>query len=233
MDIDALIPARGGSKRIPGKNMKLLNGMPLVYWTIKAAKEAGIFRRVVVSTEDAEIKEFCEQYCEVVDRPVEFAADDSPDIEWVSHFLSNYTHSDDFMVLRPTSPFRTVSSICDAESYYDNGYTSSVRTVTAVSQHPLKTWMFAGGKYFIKPFVDYGKINGHEPHTLPYCNLPLLFIQTGSIEVSNINNVFDLKDISGATVGPLFSFGPEAHDLNTPEDWVIAEWYLKEGMVTL
>ncbi len=127
----ALIPARGGSKRIPGKNIRELAGRPLLAYAIESAFESGRFSRVLVSSDDSKTLEIAASLgADCVRRPPGFASDVSPDIDWVKHALraANYVvysassaesgSSDDdessidtFSILRPTSPFRTAKTI--------------------------------------------------------------------------------------------------------------------------
>src|ERR1700750_2291048 len=103
----ALVPARGGSVRVPGKNVALLAGHPLIAYTIAAALESEIFTDVVVSTDSPEIATISERYgARGVERPAELATEISPDVEWVVHAMNGHDE-DAFALLRPTSPFRT------------------------------------------------------------------------------------------------------------------------------
>jgi len=115
--IIALIPARSGSKRVKGKNIKSLNGHPLMAYTISAAIESKVFTDIIVSTDSEEYAEIAKYYGASVPflRPSEYASENSPDIEWVSFTLQrlkqmgkNYSH---FSILRPTSPFRKAETI--------------------------------------------------------------------------------------------------------------------------
>lgn len=107
----AVIPARGGSKRVPRKNIRLFRGKPLIQWTIEAAQDSGYLDRIIVSTEDGEIaqisKELC---CPVLIRPWELAEDDSKSEDVVRHALKTYP-SDIVVLLQPTSPLRTARDI--------------------------------------------------------------------------------------------------------------------------
>ena len=101
-----LIPARGGSKRVTRKNIRNVNGMPLLYWSIKYAKESKKIEKLIVSTEDREIKRMAESYnVEVLDRPKELSEDGSPDHGFLKHALENY-ESENVVLLRPTTPMR-------------------------------------------------------------------------------------------------------------------------------
>src|SRR5262245_20477732 len=102
-----LIPARAGSKRVPNKNVRVLNGHPLLAYSISAALDSGVFGKVLVSTESPEIAELARRYGADVPflRPAELAGDKSPDIEWVQHTLRELQqrgeHYDCFSILRP------------------------------------------------------------------------------------------------------------------------------------
>ena len=116
VSIVALIPARSGSKRIVDKNIKLLNGHPLIAYTITAAIDSGVFGEIIVSTDSEKYKEISEYYgASVSFRPEKFAGDNSPDIEWVTYTLNELMNEerkfDYFSILRPTSPFRTPKTI--------------------------------------------------------------------------------------------------------------------------
>src|SRR4029079_10852633 len=108
----ALIPARQGSKRVVGKNVRPLRGHPLIAYTISAALDSGVFDSVIVSTDSDEIGAIARHYGAEVPflRPAAMAGDQSPDIEWVDFTLDALEHSgrryDCFALLRPTSPFR-------------------------------------------------------------------------------------------------------------------------------
>src|SRR2546425_9002622 len=113
----ALIPARSGSKRVKQKNIRPLAGHPLLAYSIAAARESGIFRSVLVSTDSEEIAAIARSYGAEVPflRPAAMAADHSPDIEWIEHLLVELGRRDRvydcFAILRPASPFRRVGTI--------------------------------------------------------------------------------------------------------------------------
>ncbi|MCA8938221.1 MAG: acylneuraminate cytidylyltransferase family protein [Planctomycetes bacterium] len=113
----ALIPARGGSKGLPGKNVVPLAGKPLIAWTIEAAIDSGLFERVAVSTDDQEIAEVAERFNAKVPfmRPAELASDSARTIDVAKHALAHYDalgrHFDAIVVLQPTSPLRNAQDI--------------------------------------------------------------------------------------------------------------------------
>ena len=167
----ALIPARGGSKRVVGKNIRHLAGHPLIAYTICAALDSGVFEKVLVSSDSTEILDIAARYgADCLRRPDDLATDTSPDIEWVGHALdavgdvgvitaameghepanafsivdndSGFMY-DTFSILRPTSPFRKPETIQRAfEDWKAVGEAyTSLRAVERVSQHPAKMWV--------------------------------------------------------------------------------------------
>jgi CMP-N-acetylneuraminic acid synthetase len=108
----AVIPARGGSKRCPGKNLKEFHGKTLLYWSIEAGKASKYIDHLVVSTEDAGIK-WCAQSLgvEVIDRPVKFADDNAINEDVLRHAWAQDTQYDWIVLLQPTSPLRTGTDI--------------------------------------------------------------------------------------------------------------------------
>lgn len=109
----AIIPARGGSKGVPRKNIRDLAGKPLIAWTIEEAKKSKYITRLILSSEDEEIIEAAKKYgCEVpFVRPIELAQDNTPGIEPVLHAIEKCPGYDYVLLLQPTSPLRTVEDI--------------------------------------------------------------------------------------------------------------------------
>lgn len=106
-----VIPARGGSKEIPRKNIRICAGKPLIAWTIEAAKRAKLLNRFVVSTEDPEIAEISKKYdAEVINRPLEFATDEATTLSVLQHVLL-LIEADTIVLLQPTSPIRDAGLI--------------------------------------------------------------------------------------------------------------------------
>ncbi len=135
----AIIPARGGSKGIPRKNVKLLAGKPLIAWTIEEAKKSKYIDKLILSSEDAEIIKVAQKWgCEApFVRPPELARDDTPGIEPVLHALNALKEKYDYVVLlQPTSPLRQVDDIDGCiEACFDANALSCV-SATEVTQHP-------------------------------------------------------------------------------------------------
>lgn len=219
--IVALVPARRGSVRVPGKNTRVLAGHPLVAYTIAAARESGIFDAVLVSTDDEETAAIAERYGASVPglRPASMATATSPDIEWVRHVIDGRTF-DAFSILRPTSPFRRGATIARAwaelRSVPD---ADSVRAVRRVREHPGKMWRREGS--FIVPLLP--QSNDEVPtHSRQTAALEEVFVQDSSLEVAWSRLVAD-GEIAGGRVLP-FDCGPvEGFTIDYPDDWDEAE----------
>lgn len=136
----AIIPARGGSKRLPGKNIALLAGKPLIAHTIETAQKSQYIDRIVVSTDDKKIADVSQKYgAEIIERPKEFAEDQSPVHQAVEHALSQLvkTHQyiPDFVVLlQPTSPLRTIEDISRALDLFLKNPCESVISISESGQ---------------------------------------------------------------------------------------------------
>lgn len=245
----ALIPARGGSKRVPGKNTKLLAGHPLLAYTICAALDSGCFEKVLVSSDDTKTLDIAARYgADCLRRPDEFASDTSPDIEWVRHALDAFRPPwdnireaiiqkqcvyDTFSILRPTSPFRKPETIRRAFEDWNeaNGLTnaySSLRAVERVSQHPGKMWRIQGRE--LVPIL----MQPQQPwHDSQYTVLPEVWVQNASLEIAHVSTVLNTGTISGQRVMAFRTSEEEGYDVNTEYDWRIAEEMLDEGIVSL
>ena len=138
----ALIPARGGSKGIPRKNIRSIAGKPLIAWTIEAARAAEGIERVVVSTEDEEIAEVAREWGAESPfmRPAELASDEAPGIAPVLHAVEQLPGHDDLVLLQATSPLRTAAQIDALLAFARESGASSVVSVREVDDHPA--WMF-------------------------------------------------------------------------------------------
>lgn len=144
-----IIPARGGSKGIPRKNIKEFAGKPLIAWTIESAKAAGVFDRIIVSTDDKEISEIAQHYEADVPflRPSELAQDDTPTISVIVHAVQwlEENQEDSFeciVLLEPTFPLRTPQHIKEALSLFNEGDADSVVSVVPVPGHFNPHWQF-------------------------------------------------------------------------------------------
>jgi CMP-N,N'-diacetyllegionaminic acid synthase len=235
----AFIPARSGSKRIPGKNVRLLGGHPLLAYAVATARASGVFDRVIVSTDSRDVADIAASYGAEVPflRPAEFAEDRSPDIEWVRHAIGWLrAHGDDvdvFAILRPTSPLRRADTIRSAVSVLRaDTEADSLRGVEPVSQHPGKMWVAEADAPRMRPLLDDG--GAHPPwHSTPYQALPSVLVQNASLEVARVRCVDEHDTIAGRQIIPFVLPGYEGFDLNQPVDWLVLEHLLESGETSL
>ncbi|MGE3274277.1 MAG: acylneuraminate cytidylyltransferase family protein [Vicinamibacterales bacterium] len=233
----ALIPARMGSKRVPGKNIRALGGHPLLAYTIAPALASGVFTRVIVSTDSEEIAAIARHYGAEVPflRPAAFAGDTSPDIEWVEHTLATLGEAggvpDAFSLLRPTSPFRTPDTIRRAwQAFVDDPRADSLRAVEKCTQHPGKMWVVRGNR--LLPLLPFGP--AEQPwHSSQYQSLPPVYVQNASLEIAWTRIVFDGRTIAGETILPFLTDELEGFDINNRFDWLLAEHLLASGEARL
>jgi CMP-N,N'-diacetyllegionaminic acid synthase len=233
----ALIPARGGSKRVPRKNIKVLAGHPLLAYSIAAARESRLFADVIVSTEDDEIARVARHYGASVPfmRPQALAGDKSPDIEWVSHALETLRDDgknfDCFSILRPSNPLRQASTIRRAwDLFSGEPGAESLRAVEKCRQHPGKMWVVEGNR--MRPLLSGGPTNPPW-HSTPYDALPPVYVQNASLEIARTAVVFEKHSISGDQIVPFFTDLYEGLDINYAEDWRLVEELVASNAVTL
>jgi CMP-N-acetylneuraminic acid synthetase len=125
----AIIPARGGSKGLPGKNIRELCGKPLIAWSIEAAKKSKKLDRIVVSTDSEDIANVSRQFdCEVLMRPSQLATDESTTISLVTHIATEIPEAKNFVVLQPTSPLRKDHLIDDCFLEFEKDKFSNLAT---------------------------------------------------------------------------------------------------------
>ncbi|MCU1800325.1 cytidylyltransferase domain-containing protein [Pectobacterium parvum] len=154
----AIIPARGGSKRLPRKNVKLLHGKPLIAWTIDAALAAKTIDDVIVSTDDGEIASIARQYGAQVPfiRPASLASDTSTTEDVIRHavdFMSVKNNYDKVIILQPTSPLRTAENIDEANLFFDSQNANAVVSVTECEHNP--NWINGiDATYSLEGFMD-------------------------------------------------------------------------------
>ncbi len=227
----AFIPARSGSKRVKNKNIKLLNGHPLMAYSIRAAIDSGVFDAVICATDSEEYANIARHYGAEVPflRPEAISGDKSPDIEWVKLMLNNLGKADRFFdafsILRPTSPFRLPETIRRAwQMFQDTLGADSLRAVGKCQQHPGKMWSIQNNKMLpIMPF----EIGGTPWHSSQYAALPDIYVQDASLEIAWSKVALERDTIAGEIIIPFVSSGLQGFDINLPEDWILTEYYLK------
>lgn len=145
-DTVALVPARSGSKGVPGKNIRLLGGHPLVAWTVAVCRQAELIDRVIVSTDSHDYADVARRYGAEVPflRPAALAGDDSPDIDFIEHALdwlvTEGTEPTHVVHMRPTTPFRNPRLVDDAiRSFLASADATALRSVHEMSQSAYKS----------------------------------------------------------------------------------------------
>jgi len=235
--VAALIPARAGSKRLASKNVRLLDGHPLLAYTIEAALQSGIFNKVLVSTDSEQIAEIARRYGAETPflRPEAMATDHSPDIDWILHALNHLeavgSAPDCFSLLRPTSPFRQPETILRAwDQFRRHPEADSLRAVEPCKQHPAKMWKLSGA--WLSPLLDDG---GADPpwHSSAYQSLPQVWAQNASLEIAWYRTPLETHTIAGRKILAFQTEGYEGFDINQMEDFLLAEILVERKLATL
>lgn len=146
----ALIPARGGSKRVPRKNLAQLAGKPLIAWSIELAQKMPEINRIIVSTDDREIMEVAGKYgAETILRPGALASDSSPAAYLIRHAIRRFRQQGEeralLLYLQPTSPLRNETDLRACLKLLVHGF-DSVATFTEAELHPAHAWLISDGK---------------------------------------------------------------------------------------
>ncbi len=184
----AIIPARGGSKGIPRKNIKMLAGKPLIAWTIEEAKKSKYIDRLILSSEDDEIISVAQEWgCEVpFVRPKELAQDETPGIEPVIHAINTLSEKYDYVcLLQPTSPLRKVEDIDGCISKCIEFEAPSCVSIVEVDKNPY--WMYEIGKdEVLKPLFANNKATRRQ-------DLPKIYALNGAVYVSSANEIINKR----------------------------------------
>ncbi len=225
----AIVPARGGSKGIPRKNIRLFAGHPLIAYSIAAGLQAQTVDRVIVSTDDEEIAAVARDYGAEVPflRPAHLAQDDTPDYPVFRHALEWLAQHEGYrpdvvVQLRPTSPLRPRGLVDrGVETLLAYPQADSLRAVMPAKQIPYKMWRM-NDQGFLEPLLTVEGIA--EPYNAPRQRLPQVYWQTGHLDVFWTRTVFEKGSLTGDVVLPLLVDPDYAADLDTPWDWSRAEW---------
>ncbi len=233
----AIIPARGGSKSVPKKNIKLLNGIPLIAYSIKIALENPQIDEVIVSTDNEEIAKIALSYGALVPflRPKELSLDSTPDKPVILHTLEWFESihkcmPDLILYLRPTSPFRSHSLInkCVNKIIQNNSF-SSLRTVNTVEgiHHPY--WMFEDNDKILRPFIDNIDLSKFYQRQL----LPKCLRLNGVVDILKPQIVKDESNIYGNSIGHILTDNMITVDIDDQIDFDFAEFLLKTKKISL
>jgi CMP-N,N'-diacetyllegionaminic acid synthase len=220
----AIIPARGGSKGIPRKNIKPLAGKPLIGWTIDAAKQATCIDRLVVSTEDEEIALIARDLGSDVPfmRPAELAADETPGMAPVRHAISQLPDYEWVLLLQPTSPLRSAEDIDGIWQFCQEQGAPSAVSVCEVGKHPY--WMYQrDSEHRLEPFIK------GRPDVARRQDLPPAYALNGALYLARTDWLLERRDFIGPeTLG--YVMPPERSvDTDTPQDWRWVEFLIEQA----
>jgi len=232
----ALIPARGGSKGIPRKNIRPFAGFPLVSYSIAAARQTQTINRVVVSTDDQEIAELARDYGADVPflRPAELAQDNTTDLPVFQHALKWLEEHENYrpevvVQLRPTSPLRPRGLVDHAvQILLGHPDADCVRGVVPASQNPHKMWRFAGDDNPITPLLSADGIT--EPYNAPRQALPPVYWQTGHIDAIRVASIRGKNSLTGDIVYPVVIDPRYMVDIDNLADWARYESLVYAGL---
>ena len=226
MSCIAIIPARAGSKGLPGKNTALVEGKSLVQLAIESALSIPEITRVVVTSDDVPVQKIASDLgAEVVVRPAELAQDNSPIESAILHALASLnldpTSTDVLTVIQPTSPLRDKQLLATSISkFIKNKSQGSVFGVVEVEHHPAKMLVVDGE--FVVPFTRV------EDLSAPRQRLQRVVRQSGSIYITNLQQFISLGTLFINPVGWVAVSGAEAIDIDTAQDLALAQETARE-----
>ena len=231
-EVLAIIPARGGSKGLPRKNVRLFAGHPLIAYSIAAGLQAETVTRTLVTTDDDEIASVARQYGAEVPfiRPAEFAQDNTLDLPVFQHALTWLAEHEDYhpdvvVQLRPTSPVRPIHLVDEAVRMLlaDPG-ASSVRGVVPAGQNPHKMWRVDPQTKHMRNLLDVPGVS--EPYNAPRQALPPVYWQTGHVDAIRPQVILEQDSMSGANMLALIIEPRYTVDIDGLLDLKKAEWLI-------
>ena len=227
MEILAIIPARGGSKGISGKNIRNLAGHPLIYYSIKAGQESKYVTRTVLSTEDEKIKKVAieECNCEVVDRPVELAQDETKTIPVLIQVCNELKKREQYIpdvvvLLQPTTPTRDAKQLDEAMQLFLSSDCDSVFAAELIGNTHSKWRQYPNSKK-LECLFDYRNRPRRQEEHLHYP----LYKETGSIYIIKTEVMYEVNDFIGKN--PLI-YQSKAIDIDTIEDFENIAKYMQD-----
>jgi len=234
-EILAVIPARGGSKGIPRKNIKNFAGYPLIAYSIQAALNSKHVTRIVVSTDDNEIAEVARSFGAEIPfmRPSKFAQDTTLDFPVFENLLQTLQETENYqpdivIQLRPTSPIRPIGLVDEAiEILLNSPEIDSVRGVVPSGQNPFKMWKIDPISGLMSGLLSVEGID--EPYNSARQALPDTYWQTGHIDVIRSNVILEKKSMSGEKIKPIMINPDYTVDIDKPSDWQRSEWLVWHG----
>lgn len=227
MKILAIVPARGGSKRLPGKNKRLLGGKPLIVWSIDAVNGLPEICDTLVSTDDPEIAAIAREAGALVPwlRPAEISSDTATTVDAARHAMSWFQAErgelDGVLVLQPTSPFRSRQTLMRGIELFSMDSRPSVIGMCPARSHPM--WCFRIKEGLLHPFMK------HDDQSLRSQDLPDAYVINGAFYLLSPAALLNCgRNFAFAGSVPLIFDRPEESlDIDTEFDWEIADNWLR------
>lgn len=221
----ALITARGGSKGIPGKNIKPLGGKPLICWTIEAARACPYIDRLILSSDDSAIIATAEAAgCEVpFKRPKALATDHTPSMDVILHALAQLdTQYDYLLLLQPTSPFRTTAHIQHIIEQAIETDSEMIVSVKKLPNHPA--FMFELQEGYLHSFLPQKQQARRQ-------DMPAAYQHNGALYVAKTEYLLNEQSFLTKKTRPFIMSGSANIDLDEPEDWLYAEYLIEKNLI--
>lgn len=224
----AIITARGGSKGVKGKNIKILNGMHLISYSINACKDSRYIDKVILSSDDKEIIKVAEENGVNVPfvRPSELATDTATSVSVIKHatgFMESIGEVYDYIItIQPTSPFRTSNHLDSAiEEIVNDDNADSLVSITEADYNPY--WMKVIKYGYIESFmnIDEKKFTRRQ-------DLPKVYKMNGSIFISKRDLIMEKEQILGEKVLPFLMSSKDSIDIDDEEDFALAEFVMRK-----
>lgn len=229
----AIIPARGGSKGLPGKNVRCLGGLPLIASSINAARSSGCVDRIIVSTDSDEIANIAREYGAEAPfkRPAQFATDTSPSSELILHALqwvmeNERTIYDIFCLLQPTSPFRNGKHLVEAITKFHNcKEATSLISISETTRSPY--WMKKINGVYLEELIngDYSTVRRQD--------LPKTYSVNGAIYIMYTEEFLKTKRFLTDRTTYYLMDSVSSLDIDNELDFKFAEFLLNNGSVNL
>jgi N-acylneuraminate cytidylyltransferase len=223
MRILAIIPARSGSKGVPGKNIKLLGGKPLIWYTANSAKEAKLITDIIISTDSEEIADLVSKFGVEVPfiRPAELATDTASSVDVVIHAVKELSGRgktyDAVCLLQPTNPFRQNGFIDKAIQKFIDAGTDSLVSVLPVPDEFNPHWIFEANENDTLSIAT-----GEKEIIRRRQDLPRAFYRDGSVYLTRTSTVLKDHSLYGNSIGYIIN-NPDFHvNIDTEEDWKAA-----------
>ena len=229
-EVLAIVPARGGSKGIPRKNIRDFAGAPLLAYSITAGLQAESVSRIIVSTDDPYIAEVGRAWGAQTPflRPPELARDETTDLPVFQHALNWLADHEDYhpeivVQLRPTSPLRPVGLVDAAVArLLAHPNADCVRGVVPAGQNPHKMWRLDTRSGVMQPLLQVAGIS--EPYNAPRQVLPMVHWQTGHVDAIRARTILEKSSMTGDTIIGIEIDPRYTVDIDTPYDWLRYEW---------